>query len=98
MAGTGGRRAGAGRKSNAIREARRNWASAVLSDKEEIAYWRELIEQPKTRPDALKFISEHKHGKAPQAIDLSDNRSANEIDLGSLPIASTESREADKPN
>lgn len=68
MAGTGGVRRGAGRKPKPIVEVKRNWAAAILPDDKEREYWREMLENPKTRQDALKLLSEHKHGKAPQSV------------------------------
>jgi hypothetical protein len=65
----GGKRPGAGRKPGVI-TAVREWAHAVLSDAEEIKYWRGLIEDPKTRAEALKYVSDHKHGRAPQSVKV----------------------------
>jgi len=81
----GGKRAGSGRKAKEVKIARRNFADAVLSDPDEQAKWKEMLKANRTfydskgnshtepdnriRLDALKFIAEHKHGKAPQTLE-----------------------------
>jgi hypothetical protein len=67
----GGSRPGAGRKKKEIVELKKHWAGDILPDAEERKYWQELLVNPKTRPDALRFLSEQKHGKAPQSMQVS---------------------------
>jgi len=66
----GGKRPGAGRPKTKIVETKRNWASAILPDEEEREHWRDLLDNPKTKAEAVRFLSEHKHGKAPQSLTV----------------------------
>lgn len=83
----GGLRLGAGRKPNEITEMRRklkrNFAALILSDGEEARLWREhlMSKNPKVSIEALKAISEHKHGKAKQTLDLDANVNVARIDV-----------------
>jgi hypothetical protein len=75
----GGLRLGAGRKPKEITELKRklqkNFAAAILTDGEESRLWREhlMSKDPRVSIDALKAMSEHKHGKAKQTLDLDAN-------------------------
>ena len=82
----GGRRPGAGRKPKPVVERKRNFASAILPDKLEQEKWGEQLNAELTlmsktgltvtvpdntaRREALKYLGDHKHGKAPQAVEL----------------------------
>jgi hypothetical protein len=72
----GGLRHGAGRKPKEItgmkRELQRNFAALILSDEDEFKLWTKHLKSknPKVSMDALKAISEHKHGKARQTLDM----------------------------
>ncbi len=93
--GHGGARKGAGAKPKAIVDAKRNFASDILSDDLERQMWMELLNatrvtsvqvigadqdapqyenvtEPdnKIRLDALKYLCDHKHGKAPQSVKV----------------------------
>lgn len=75
----GGLRHGAGRKPKEITEMKRelqhNFAALILSDDLESKLWAKHLKSknPKVSMDALKALSEHKHGKAKQSIDLDAN-------------------------
>jgi hypothetical protein len=79
MAGTGGHRPGAGRKPKAVteraRELKKNFAHAILSDELEKRMWTQALQSTneKVSSDALKSLSEFKHGKAKQTLDLDAN-------------------------
>lgn len=66
MAGTGGKRAGAGRKSKEINELKKNFAAKILTNKIEHEKWSALLQSkdPRVVLDALKHLGDHKHGKA----------------------------------
>ena len=76
MAGTGGLRPGAGRKPKAVaeraKEMKKNFAESILSDELEKRHWIQALQSPneKVSFDALKELTEFKHGKAKQAIEL----------------------------
>jgi hypothetical protein len=68
MAGKGGYRPNAGRKSNAFTQLKRNFAASLLSDKREGELWKKALDSKneKVALDALKSLTEHKYGKAIQ--------------------------------
>lgn len=76
MATKGGLRPGAGRKPKAIeehtRKVKQNFAASILSDELEKRMWTQALQSmsEKVSLDALKAMSEFKHGKAKQSIDL----------------------------
>lgn len=75
MAGTGGRRHGAGRKPKAVTRAeverRQNFAGEILSDELEKRYWMQALqsENEKVSFDALKALTEFKRGKAKETVE-----------------------------
>lgn len=79
MASKGGLRPGAGRKPKAVeertRKIKRNFAEAILSDELEKRMWIQALQSGNDKVcfDALKAMSEFKHGKAKQSIDLDAN-------------------------
>lgn len=71
----GGLRLNAGRKPKEITKMRKNFAEKILSDASEQSKWKKLLDSKseKIALDAIKAISEFKHGKAKQSIDLDAN-------------------------
>jgi hypothetical protein len=49
---------------------RRTMATEILSAVDEVQVWRELIERAdyRTRLDAMKYLTDRRDGKAPQAV------------------------------
>lgn len=76
MASKGGLRPGAGRKPKAVeeqtRKVKQNFAGSILSDELEKRYWTQALQSSneKVAIDALKALTEFKHGKAKQAIEI----------------------------
>jgi len=76
MAEKGGLRPGAGRKPKAVteqtRKAKKSFAESVLSDELEKRYWMQALQSSneKVSFDALKALSEFKHGKAKQSVEV----------------------------
>ncbi len=66
----GGKRPGAGRPVAALTEIKRNWAALILTDELEAKLWKECLDDPNTCMDALRYLCDHKYGKAPQRLDL----------------------------
>jgi hypothetical protein len=66
----GGARPGAGRKPKQTVILRRTMAAEILSAVDEVQVWRELIERAdyRTRLDAMKYLTDRRDGKAPQAV------------------------------
>ncbi len=66
----GGARPGAGRKPKPTVVLRRTMAAEILSAVDEIAVWKEPIESfdHRVRLDALKYLTDRRDGKAPQAV------------------------------
>ncbi len=66
----GGARPGAGRKPKATVILRRTMAAQILCAVDEIEVWKLLIEQAdyRTRLDAMKYLTDRRDGKAPQAV------------------------------
>lgn len=79
MATKGGLRLGAGRKPKAeterTRKVKKNFAESILSDDLEKRMWVQALQSgnDKVSFDALKAMSEFKHGKAKQTLDLDAN-------------------------
>jgi hypothetical protein len=72
MAKRGGLRQGAGRKPKESTELRRTFAAEILPDEEEQAQYRSLLasNNEKIRLDVLKILTEYKHGKPTQPVDV----------------------------
>jgi hypothetical protein len=71
MAAWGGTRAGAGRKPKAISAARRSFAEDMLPAELENALWDRMLHSNDDRVvlDALKFLTDHKYGRAVQRAE-----------------------------
>lgn len=77
---------------------RRDWAAAILPDSLEKQYWQKQLENPKTQFEALRYLSDQKHGRAPQSVAINHTDSTG-LGLGNLPIAREfEPRATNKPN
>ena len=76
MAEKGGLRPGAGRKPKAVteqtRKAKKNFAESILSDELEKRMWTQALQSSneKVAVDALKALTEFKHGKAKQSVEV----------------------------
>ena len=70
MSTRGGARPGAGRKPKATVILRRTMAAEILSAVDEIAVWQGLIQcgDYRVRLDAMKYLTDRRDGKAPQAV------------------------------
>ena len=93
MAQRGGARKGAGRKSKEVNDLRRAAASEILTDTIQKNTLRKLISSRDARVklDTLKFLWEHKYGKAPQAIEHS-GRDGKPIEIDTGDPAANEAR------
>ena len=70
----GGARPGAGRKPKPLHVVRKHTAEQILSNVDEIALWGELLldKDPRIRFDALRYLTDRRDGKAPQAVAPSE--------------------------
>jgi hypothetical protein len=66
----GEERPGAGRKAKRAVVLRRTLAAEILNSVDEVEVWRGLIERAdyRTRLDAMKYLTDRRDGKAPQAV------------------------------
>ena len=86
MSTRGGARPGAGRKPKATVVLRRTMAAEILSAVDEVEVWKGLIEKAdyRTRLEALKYLTDRRDGKAPQAV-FSDPQ-GHVIEVACLPV------------
>lgn len=66
----GGSRRGSGRKPKQIKDLEKSFAAEILTDQLEKDKWKKTLDSPDQRIvlDALKYLSDHKYGRAPQEI------------------------------
>lgn len=66
----GGARPNSGPKPKKIKELERSFASDILNADVESAKWKMILDSKDTRVilDAVKFLSDHKYGRAPQEL------------------------------
>lgn len=75
MAGTGGKRPGAGRKkgsTNQSSEKKRAFFAAILKASSPKVLWKRLLESEDDRValDAAKYLHDQAYGRAPQALEV----------------------------
>lgn len=75
MAGRGGIRKGAGRKSKASRLMEAGFVASWFTAKFQEIKWKSLVESEDERIalDAIKYLTDRLYGKAPQSLDLNHN-------------------------
>jgi hypothetical protein len=81
MAGAGGFRSGAGRKSNALKLIEAGFVASWFTAEFQEIKWKSFLESDDQRIalDATKYLTDRLFGKAPQSVDL--NHSGG-LDLG----------------
>ena len=72
MAGKGGVRPGAGRKTNAVKALAAGFVADFFGLGEQEKLWKSMLtsDDEKIRLDAGKYLTDRLYGKAPQAVDL----------------------------
>lgn len=83
MAGKGGKRPGAGRKSNATRLLEAGFACAYFDALEQEKLWKSMLssEDEKIRLDAGKYLTDRLYGKPAQAVDMNMSGELNVTNL-----------------
>lgn len=73
MAGTGGKRIGAGRKLNADKALAAGFIAPYFDLPTQSKLWKSMLnsEDEKIRLDTAKYLTDRLYGKAPQAIEMS---------------------------
>ena len=74
---SGGARAGAGRKSKPLTAVRKVMAEEILGAVDEVELWKQLVasDDLRIRLDSLKYLTDRRDGKAPQAVDMNHSGS-----------------------
>lgn len=72
MAGKGGKREGAGRKSKAVKLVEAGFVAAYWSLLEQEKFWKSMLksEDERIKLDAGKYLTDRLYGKAPQSVDM----------------------------
>lgn len=75
MAGKGGKREGAGRKSRAVKLMEAGFVCNYFGAIEQEKFWKSMLgsDDEKIRLDAGKYLCDRLYGKAPQALLVSGN-------------------------
>lgn len=73
MAGKGGARPGAGRKTNAVKALASGFVANFFGSGEQERLWKSMLasKDERIRLDAAKYLTDRLYGKAPQALELS---------------------------
>lgn len=73
MAGTGGKRPGAGRPIGALAKIKRDIAALALKRSDELAIWARLLasEEERIVLDTMKYLTDRRDGKASQPLEHS---------------------------
>jgi hypothetical protein len=71
----GGKRPGAGRKSNVAKLLAAKFAAPFFSELEQTKHWKSLLASgdEKVRLDTVKYLTDRLYGKSPQSVDLNAN-------------------------
>lgn len=72
MAGKGGKREGAGRKSKAVKLVEAGFVASYWSLLEQEKFWKSMLksEDERIKLDAGKYLTDRLYGKAPQSVDM----------------------------
>lgn len=89
MAGNGGKRLGAGRKTNAAKALAAGFVAEYFDSSEQEKLWKSMLrsDDEKIRLDAGKYLTDRLYGKAPQAVEMNHS---GKITLESLILAARE--------
>lgn len=71
MGKNGGKRPGAGRKSNAVKALAKRTAEEILAVVDEVSVWNQLIQSEDSRIqlDTMKYLTDRRDGKAAQTVE-----------------------------
>lgn len=72
MAGKGGKRPGAGRKSKAVKLVEAGFVASYWTALDQERFWKSMLrsEDERIALDAGKYLTDRLYGKAPQSVDM----------------------------